>query len=583
MAKRGGAVHVATTRRKYKGKVYETHLLRRSYRVGEKVKHETLGNLSHLPPETIEVVRRSLAGEVLALAPGPESLQITRSLPHGHVAAVWAMARKLGLAELLGPSCPERNLALSLIIARVCRPGSKLATTRWWSRTSMGTDFGVAGATTDQVYAAMDWLGARQEAIEAALASRHLSRGGMVLYDVSSSYLEGSCCPLAKRGYSRDHRAGKAQIVYGLTTDPTGVPVAVEVFAGNTADPATLPAAVQKIRNRFGLDQVVMVGDRGMITKARIEALRLVGGVGWITSLRAPAIRVLAEEGVIQPSLFDQANLAEITHPDYPTERLVACFNPLLATERARKREELLAATEAELDKVVAATARASRPLQGKELIGVRVGKVLGRFKVAKHFSLQITDRSLAYSRNQQGIAAEAALDGIYVIRTSVQSTQMSPSEVVAAYKNLCLVEQDFRSLKTIDLDLRPVHHWREDRVRCHVLVCMLACYLTWHLRRAWAELIFADQHPPARSDPVAKAVRSEGALAKASTRKTVQGRPVESFATLLEELATLTRNQVVVPGGAKATSPFEVLSTPTDLQSRAFELLEAKVPLRLM
>lgn len=583
MAKRGGAVHVATTRRKYKGKVYETHLLRRTYRVGKKVMHETLGNLSHLPPETIEVVRRSLAGEVLSFAPAAENFEITRSLPHGHVAAVWAMAHKLGLAELLGPSCPERNLVLSLIIARVLRPGSKLATTRWWSHTSMGADFALNHTTTDQVYAAMDWLYARQSSIEPALASRHLSQGAMVLYDVSSSYLEGSCCPLAERGYSRDHKGGKAQIVYGLTTDPRGVPVAVEVFAGNTADPATSPAAVQKLRSRFGLDQVVMVGDRGMITKARIEALRLVGGVGWIISLRAPAIRVLAEAGVIQPSLFDQANLAEITHPDYPTERLVACFNPLLATERARRREELLASTEAELDKVAAATARSSRPLRGKELIGVRVGRILGRFKVAKHFTLQITDDSLAWSRTQQRIDAEAALDGVYVIRTSVQSTQMSPSEVVAAYKNLCLVEQDFRSLKSIDLDLRPVHHWREDRVRCHVFVCMLACYLAWHLRRAWAELIFADEHPTGRSDPVAKAVPSEGALAKASTRKTAQGRPVESLATLLEELATLTRNQVVVSGGAKAASPFEVLSTPTELQRRAFELLEAKIPLRLM
>src|ERR671924_1217326 len=360
MTRRGGAVHVATTTRRYKDKVYQTHLLRRSYREGGKVRHQTLGNLSHLPPETIEVVRASLAGEKLLPL---SAFAITRSTPHGHVAAVWAMAATLGLAEVLGPPGPHRDLALALIVARVCRPGSKLATTRWWARSTLGADLGVSDCTTDDVYAAMDWAHARQADIEAALAGRHLVQGGMVLYDVSSSYVEGTHCPLAARGHSRDERPSKAQIVYGLTTDPEGRPVAIEVFEGNTADPTTFPAAVEKVRTRFGLSQVVMVGDRGMVTKARIEALQEIGGVGWITSLRAPAIRALAEAGSIQLSLFDQANLAEITHPDYPGERLVACRNPALGAERARKRQELLSPTERELEKVGAATSRKRAPL----------------------------------------------------------------------------------------------------------------------------------------------------------------------------------------------------------------------------
>lgn len=577
MATRGGAVHVATTRRHYKGKVYETHLLRRTYREGGKVRHQTLGNLSHLPPETIELVRRSLAGEAFFSS---EGFEIARSTPHGHVAAVWAMAAKLHLPELLGPASPERDLALALIVVRVVRPGSKLATTRWWARTTLGADLGVAGASTDEVYRAMDWLGERQEAIESALAARHLTPGGLVLYDVSSSYLEGAHCPLAARGHSRDGVA-KAQIVYGLTTDPEGRPVAIEVFAGNTADPTTLAPAMEKIRTRRGLSQVVMVGDRGMITAARIEALRGLGGVGWITSLRAPTIRALADAGAIQLSLFDEANLVEIVHPDYPGERLVACRNPALGAERARKRAELLAATEAELEKIAEACRRQKRPLRGKAAIGMRVGKVLGRFKVGKHFVLEIADDAFSYGRDEERIAAEAALDGIYVIRTSVSADELAAAGVVRAYKSLAQVEADFRSLKTVLCELRPIYHRLEHRVRAHALVCMLACYLAWHLRRAWAPLTFADEHPPLRDDPVAPARRSAGAQAKASRRQTEEGRPTESFETLLEELATLTRNQVRV--SAAAGSPeFEKLSTPTDPQRRAFELLGVAIPMRL-
>lgn len=569
-------MHVVTTRRHYKGKVYETHLLRRSYREGAKVRNETLANLSHLPGDLIEMIRRSLRGE--AFVPAGDAFDIVRSRPHGDVAAAWQMMRSLDVAGLIGPDCPERALALALVCARVVRPGSKLATTRWWRHSTLGPDLGVEGASTDEVYRAMDWLGERQGQIERALAARHLAPGGVVLYDVSSSYLEGRHCPLAARGYSRDDKQGKPQIVYGLTTDPEGRPVAIEVFAGNTGDPTTLTPAVEKLRGGFGLAQVVMVGDRGMITAARIEALRALGGISWITSLRAPAIKALADKQVIQASLFDEGSLAEITHPDYPGERLVACRNPALGVERTRKREDLLAATEAELAKVAEACARSRRPLRGKAAIGVRVGKVLGRFKVGKHFAIEITDDALTYRRDEDKIAAEAALDGIYVIRTSVSADAMRPAEVVAAYKSLAQVEADFRSLKTVLLELRPIHHRLAHRVRSHALVCMLACYVAWHLRRAWAPLTFSDEAPPAREDPVAPAKRSTDALRKASRRRTAEGRPTESFGTLLEELRTLTRSEIR-PAGHPDSPTFEQLSLPTELQRRAFELLGSPIP----
>lgn len=568
---------MVTTRRHYKDKVYETVLLRRSYREGGKVKTETLANLSHLPPEAIAAVRASLAGQTLVAA--SEGFEVERSLPHGHVAAVCAMARELGLAKLLGPACAERDLALALVVARACQPASKLATTRWWASTTLGPDLGVEGASTDDVYAAMDWLFSRQGDIEVALARRHLAPGGRVLYDLSSSWVEGSCCPLARRGYSRDGKTGKAQIEYGLTCDPEGRPVAVEVFAGNTADPAAFISAAQAVRERFGLTDVVMVGDRGMITSARIAALKEVGGLGWLTSLRAPSVAALATSGALQMSLFDEVNLAEITHPDYPGERLVACRNPALATERARKREALLVATEADLGEVRSAVERERQPLRGRDKVALRVGRVINRHKMAKHFELAITDDSFSFSRKEEQISAEAALDGIYVVRASApHTTGLSAAELVGAYKDLKFNEAGFRSLKAIDLDLRPIYHYSEDRVRVHVFICMLALYLVWHLRRAWAPLCFTDEAPPPRTDPVAPAPRSAAALAKVRRKRGDDGEPLHSFATLIDALAALTRNTIVFTGGARVTK----LSAPTALQRRAFELLGAPIPTEL-
>jgi hypothetical protein len=567
-------VHVARVVRKYKDREYVSWLLRRSFREGGKVRHETLANISALPEATIAVVRASLAGRRLLVA--GEDVEVARSLPHGHVAAVWAQARALGLPELLGPACAQRDLALALIVARVCRPGSKLATTRWWADTTLAADLRVADADVDDAYAAMDWLVGRQDAIEAKLAGRHLVPGGLVLYDLSGSYVEGRHNELAAIGYSRDAKRGKPQITYGLVTDRDGRPVAVEVFPGNTADPAAFTAAVATVRDRFGLERVVLVGDRGMITSARVEALRALDGAGWITALRGPAIRQLAESGAVQLSLFDHTDLAEITHPDYPGERLVCCRNPALAAERARKRAELLDATDAELARVKASV-DAGR-LRDPVKIGVRVGRVANRFKMAKHFEVTVAEGRLDYQRRSDQIAAEAALDGIYVVRTSVPADLLAAGEVVEAYKRLRLVEADFRSLKTVDLELRPIHHRRAARVRGHVLICMLAAYLTWHLRRAWAPLCFTDQHPPdRRSDPVGKAQRSPHAQHKTSTRRTDDGRPAHSLATLLGHLATLTRNQVRVGGHT-----VELLATPTPVQRQAFQLLNSSVPLTL-
>jgi hypothetical protein len=586
MAKRGGAVHVTTHRRHYVGsdgqeKTYETHLLRRSYREDGKAKNETVANLSHLPGHVIEVIRRSLAGDTLV--PADQAAMITRSVPHGHVAAVWAQAAALGLPGLLGPAGRQRDLALALIISRVVHPGSKLATASWWDDTSLGTDLDVAGASTDEVYAAMDWLLGRQDAIEATLAKRHLgpeaNPGRMALFDLSSSWMEGSHCPLAKRGYSRDGKKNRTQIEYGLLTDPEGRPVAIKVFAGNTADPTAFLDAVTMVRERFKLTQMVMVGDRGMITSARIDALRTETDLGWLTALRAPAIKALAAaDGPLQMSLFDEQGLAEISHPDYPGERLIACRNPFLATERARKRAELLTATEDILAPVLAAVA-AGR-LAGADRIGLRVGPLVNKHKMAKHFEISITDRGLSISRRTAQIEAEAALDGIYVIRTTVPADTLDAAGVVGAYKNLANVERDFRSLKVDDLDLRPIYHRLEDRVRAHVFIAMLAAYLTWHLRKTLAPLTFTDhQHPPTRTDPVAPAARSAAAARKASRRKDDTDQPVRSFRTLLNHLATLTRNNIKY-GTDGPTIP--TLAIPTPTQRRAFELLNTAIPLTL-
>src|SRR5664280_1621381 len=484
-------MHVARVVGRYtaksgEGREYVSHLLRRTYRADGKVKHETLANLSPLPEPAIEAVRAALAGKTLVVA--GEGLEVTGSRPHGHVAAVHAQAKALGLPGLLGPAGRERDIALALIIARVCRPGSKLATTRWWADTTLAADLGVADATTDEVYAAMDWLAARQDGIETKLVRTHLAGAAnpdrLALFDLSSSWVTGRCCPLAARGYSRDGKKGLPQIEYGLLTDPAGRPVAVRVFPGNTADPTAFTTIVEAVKDTFKLTDMVMVGDRGMITSARVDALRELGGFGWVTALRAPAIAALAaDDGPLQMSLFDQVNLAEITHPDYPGERLVACRNPALATERARKRLALLEATDVELAKIVAAAA-AGR-LAGAGKIGIRVGKVVGRYKMAKHYLLEIKDDQFAFTCDADQITAESALDGLYIIRTTVPVEQMDAAKVVATYKSLARVERDFRSIKSIDLDLRPIHHWTETRVRAHVFICMLAAYLTWHLMGA--------------------------------------------------------------------------------------------------
>ena len=567
---RNGKVHVATTRRHYKGKVYETHLLRRTYREGGQVKNETVGNLSHLPAETIALIRRSLAGE--HLLPSSE-LEIQRSLPHGHVLAAAGMMRQLGMAELLhrDPS-RQRDLVLALIAARLLDPHSKLATSRAWEESTLSSVFAVAGAGVDEVYAALDWLLGRQVHIEQALARRHLASNDLVLYDLSSSYVEGRHCPLAKLGYSRDGKRGTLQIEYGLLTDREGRPIAVEVFAGNTGDPATVPAQVEKLRRHFDLERVVLVGDRGMLTSARINALRELGGVEWISALRSPQIRGLVDNGALQLGLFDQRSLAEISHPDFPGERLVVCKNPALAAERARTREDLLRATEALLAPVVTAVAdgRVSDP----GIIGVRVGRVLDKHKVGKHFDVDITAGTLVVRRREQQITAEAALDGIYVLRTSVSAEQLDSAEVVRAYKSLANVERAFRTWKGFDIQVRPIHHWSEDRVRAHVLLCMLAYYVRWHLERAWAPLLFRDEERPLLADPVAPAKRSSAALRKASTQELQDGTPVHSFGTLIDHLKTMARNRVV-PRGMPDTAAFDIVTTPTPLQSRALGLLK--------
>jgi hypothetical protein len=592
MAGQAAAMHVARIRSGYTDKAgqrreYESSYLRRTYREAGKVRHETLANLSALPEQVVDAIEAALKGT--ALVPAGSAVTIIRSVPHGHVAAVHAMAVKLGLPALLGPACPQRDLALALIISRVARPASKLSTLAWWADTTLGSDLSAA-ASTDDIYAAMDWLGDRQDAIEKQLAARHLGAGAnparMALFDLSSSWLEGSHCPLAARGYSRDGKKGKLQIEYGLLTDPEGRPVAVRVFPGNTGDPASFTEIVQVVRDKFKLEQMIMVGDRGMITSARIQALNkaedgteLPGGAyGWITALRAPAIKkLMAGDGPLQLSLFDQQNLAEITSPDFPGERLIACRNPVLAADRARTRSELLAATE-KLLAPVTARVQAGR-LTGAGEIGVAVGKVISKYNTAKHFDIAITDTTLTVTRRQAQIDEEAALDGFYVLRTSVAAAELDPAGVVTTYKNLKYAGRDFRHLKADDLDLRPIWHRLEERVKAHVLICMLGCYLTWHLRRAWAPLTYTDQDPPASADPVAPASRSAAARAKASRQHDHTGRPYRSFRGLLDHLATLTRNQVRLAG---ATATVAMLAEATSAQREAFQLIGAPIPLTL-
>ncbi|HUN35336.1 MAG TPA: IS1634 family transposase [Trebonia sp.] len=582
------AMHVARIKSSHTDKQgqrreYESRLLRRTYRDGGKVRHETLANLSRLPDHVVDTVEAALKGEALVPAGEAPAVTVARSVPHGHVAAAHAMARRLGLPALLGPAGRQRDLALGLIISRVAHPGSKLSTIAWWDDVTLGADLGIENATTDEAYAAMDWLQSRQDAIEKKLARRHLAPEAnparMALFDLSSSWLEGRCCPLGARGYSRDGKKGTIQIEYGLLTDPAGRPVAVRVLEGNTADPAAFTEIAGVVHKDFGLRKMVMVGDRGMITSARIEALQeLDGNYGWITALRAPAIRkLLADDGPLQLTLFDEHDLAEITSPDFPGERLVACRNPALADERARKREALLGATEKLLAPIAARVAAGK--LTGAAEIGKKVGEVIGKYKMAKHFEVTITDDSLATGRKLAQIQDEARLDGIYVIRTPLPGSELGTAETVTAYKNLKYVERDFRHIKSDDLDLRPVFHRLEKRVKAHVLICMLAAYLTWHLRQAWAPLTYTDEEPPAQANPVTPAQRSASAQAKASRQHDDNGRPYLSYQGLLAHLATLTRNQLRFPG-TPATVP--VLTEPTSRQREAFDLIGVPIPLTL-
>ncbi|MBC7992618.1 MAG: IS1634 family transposase [Rhizobacter sp.] len=551
-----------------------TVLLRESFREGTKVGKRTLANLSSLSAAQIEAIRAALRGE--ALQPVVQAFEITQSRSHGHVQGVALAMQRLGVASLLGAKpCRERELMLAMVASRIVAPHTKLATTRWWHTTTLAEDFGVTDADEDDLYAAMDWLLARQDRVQKKLAARHLSAGSMVLYDLSSSYFEGSCCPLAKLGYSRDGKPGLLQVNYGLLTDARGCPVAVSVYEGNVADSQTLMPEVKRLREDFGIEQLVLVGDRGMISSKAIAQLRENEGIAWITALKSVSIRALVEQGQLQLDLFDERNLVELSSPEYPGERLVACRNPELAKLRAHKREELLAATERNLEKIKARV-DAGKLVVGEE-IALRVGKAIHQYKMAKHFELVIGDNTFSFARKLEAIAAEAALDGIYVIRTSVSAAQMDGPDCVRNYKSLANVERAFRSLKTIDLKVRPIHHRTADRVRSHIFLCMLAYYVEWHMREAWRELMFADADQKAKvtRDPVAPAKRSKAALVKAARHTLDDGTPAHSFATLMAELATIVRNTCRTPKAGPHAPTFEVLTTPNPKQQRALELLQ--------
>jgi len=601
------AMHVARVRRTVKDKTFESILLRQSYREDGKVKHRTLAHMTHWPAQLVSVIERTVRGEQL-IAPG-EAFTIQRSWPHGHVAAVLGTAQRMKLEQLLDPkSSRQRDLVLAMIVARVLQPASKLATTRLWTATSLAQTLEVQDATADDLYAALDWLRERQDNIEQRLAKRHLEPGGLVLYDLSSTYMEGEHCPLAKRGYSRDGKPGQLQIEFGLLTNAEGEPVAIEVFPGNTADPATFQGQVTKVKERFGVADVVWVGDRGMITGAQVRQLQQQAGVSWITALRAPAIQQLVAAGAIQLSLFDTQNLVEVEDPRYPGERLVVCYNPLLGHKRAKKREDMLAATEQELDKVVAMVARAAAdhaglpgeattgepaaaagraepreqparrgrvgtPLRGEGKIGERVGRVVNKYAMAKHFRRTITDDSFSYERDQASIAAEAALDGLYVLRTNLTKQRLDSAAVVVAYKSLEQVEDAFHHFKLTDLEVRPVYHYLEERGHAHVLLCMLAYSLQRTMERALAPLLFKDEAIPQRDDPVAPAPRSVEATRKQQTKLTAEGFPVHSFRTLLAQLGSLVKNRVI-PHGLGSAASFDMTTQPSPLQARAFELL---------
>jgi transposase len=573
MPSRSGPAHVVTTTRTYNGKDYRTHLLRRSYREGGQVKNETLGNLSHLPDPLIDIIRRSLQGE--RFVPAGEAFEIVSSRSQGHVQAVRSAMKRLDMASLLGSrSSRERDRVLAMVAARIVAPSSKLSTCRAWHTTTLASDFGVSDANEDDLYAAMDGLLARQASIQKKLAARHLKTGGQVLYDLSSSYFEGTHGPLARLGYHRDGKKGLRQINDGLMTDARGCPVAVTVHEGNVSDSKTFLPEVERLRQEFGIEDVVLVGDRGRIGKATIEQLREMPGIGWITALKSASIRVLVEEGHVQMDLFDERNLLEIASPRYPGERLMVCRNPSLALRRAKKREEWLVATEDKLRAIQAGVEAGRR--KGAEAIGLAVGKEINHYQVGKHFELDIGERHFTFARKTQAIEAEAALDGIYILRTNVAAERMEAAECVRNYQALSNVERAFRTLQTTDLKVRPIDHRVPDRVRAHLFLCLLAYYVEWHLREAWRELMFADADLSAKAtrDPVAPAQRSKAAMVKISRRKLDDRSPVHSFSTLMAELSTLVRNTCRVPG--KTDSPdFEVHTTPTPAQRRALELIE--------
>ena len=587
MNTKSGAVHLVRIRKTHKGKTYTSALLRRSFREGKKVRSETLANLSCLPPETINLLELSLKGVPLGRLDA--SLEVVRSLPNGHVAAVLGILRSSGLTGLLGSRrTRERDLMEALIVHRLLSPSSKLATARdlrpETAKNTLGEVLEVSDATEDELYETLDRLLARQDRIEKGLAKAHLRDGTLVLYDVSSSYYTGTHCDLAKYGHNRDGKKRFPQIVYGLLCAPSGCPVAIEVFEGNTADPKTLESQIQKLRERFGLSRVVLVTDRGILTQTQLDKVKEIEGFDWITALRSPSIARLRDQGRVQSSLFEQRNLAEITSPDFPGERLIVCRNPVLASQREWKREELLCATEKDLDRIVAATQREKRPLTGQDKIDLRVGKWIDRHHVGKHFELTITSRSFSYRRNEDKIREEKALDGLYVIRTSLPKKAMSSEESVGAYKALSHVERAFRSLKTVDLEIRPVHHRLADRVKAHVFLCLLAYYVEWQMKQKLAPLLYSEEDreeaQKARKDIVSPAVPSPATQKKAQTHRTEEGLPVQSFRSLLADLGTLTRN--VMQTGKDADARFSMLARPTPLQEKAFSLLEVVPNLRL-
>jgi transposase len=576
MPARNGAVHVATTKRVYNGKTYVTHLLRRSIRKGKTVTHETLGNLSHLPDHLIDIIKRSLKGETFV--PAADAFRITRSLPHGHVAAILTMIRKLGLDDLIAsqPS-RRRDLVLAMIAERLVFPSSKLANTRHWHDTTLAEELNVADATENHLYDAMDWLLERQEAIEKKLAKRHLTNEALVLYDVTSSYYEGKTCPLARFGHDRDGKTGLPIIVYGALTDADGRPVAVTVYPGNTGDPKTVPDQVETLTKRFGLSRVVLVGDRGMLTQTQIDVLKKHPGLGWISALRSGSIRRLLADGLLIRKDLEAERLAEITSPEYPGERLVACYNAQLAEQRRQKRQELLAATEAELGTLAASVARRSGPPETAAEIGVRAGKIINHYKMAKHFSLTIRDGHLGWARKEVAITSEEMLDGIYVIRTSEPCDRLTAADSVRSYKRLALVEQAFRCVKGIDLLVRPIHHRTAERVRAHIFICLLAYYVEWHLRQAWEPLLFEDEELAVerpRRDPVAPAPTSESARLKKKTHTTPGGLAVQSFRTLMAHLGTQCRNTCLVSADPNQTTIRRVTEADA-LQAEALRLIK--------